>query len=124
MSSLKQSGGAAPKSAAIRSFEAQWRAREADPISALREKAMQRFLRLGLPSTRDESWRYTNLRHLASQSFIDAPRAPAGALERIRRRLKTFLDRPSNRVATVLMVNGYPVLPSAAWLLYQWVRNQ
>ncbi len=66
------------KSAALRSFEAQWLAREADPLSALREQAMERFLSLGLPTTRDESWRYTNLRPFAARSFVDAPRAPAG----------------------------------------------
>ena len=56
----------ASKSAALQSFEAQWLAREADSLSALRERAMERFVRLGLPTTRDESWRYTNLKALAA----------------------------------------------------------
>jgi Fe-S cluster assembly protein SufD len=112
MSSLKHSLGAAPSSAALRSFEAQWLAREADPLSALREKAMQRFLRLGLPSTRDESWRYTNLRHLASRSFIDAPRASAELPNPAAAR---SLLGPEQALATLYMVNGYPVLPSPVY---------
>ncbi len=55
---------AAALSPALRSFEALWRTREPDTLGALRENAMKRVLRLGLPSTRDESWRYTNLRTL------------------------------------------------------------
>ena len=50
MTPLPHSTAATAGSAALRSFEAQWRAREADPLSALREEAMQRFLRLGLPT--------------------------------------------------------------------------
>ncbi len=46
-----------------------------------REQAMQRFLKLGLPSLRDETWRYTDLRSLAAQSFVDAPPKAAGAVQ-------------------------------------------
>jgi hypothetical protein len=60
----------APLSPALRSFEAQWQARAAtrlgDPLATLRESAMKRLLRLGLPTTRDETWRYTNARHLGA----------------------------------------------------------
>jgi hypothetical protein len=41
---------ALPQSAALRSFTAQWRSRPADSLSPLREQAMQRFLKLGLPT--------------------------------------------------------------------------
>jgi Fe-S cluster assembly protein SufD len=105
MSALHSSAATSP---ALRSFEAQWFTREADPLSALREKAMQRFLELGLPSTRDESWRYTNLRPLIAQSFVDAPRAAAG---NVRPSASLALLGEEARVATVLMVNGHPVLP-------------
>ncbi|MGA2341952.1 MAG: Fe-S cluster assembly protein SufD [Steroidobacteraceae bacterium] len=98
----------AATSAALRSFEAQWLAREADPLSALREQAMQRLLALGLPTVRDESWRYTNLRTLTAQSFVDAPRAPAETLRPV---ASLSLLGEEARVATVLMVNGHPVLP-------------
>lgn len=99
---------AALGSPALRSFEAQWLTREADSLSALRERAMQRFLNLGLPTMRDESWRYTNLRQLSAQSFVDAPRAPAGTLQP---NASMTLLGEEERAATVLMVNGHPVLP-------------
>ncbi|MDE2295373.1 MAG: Fe-S cluster assembly protein SufD [Gammaproteobacteria bacterium] len=60
------------KDAALRSFEAAWHARPEDRIAATRADAMRRFLALGLPSPRDESWRHTNLRALASRPFADA----------------------------------------------------
>ena len=53
-------------SPALRSFAAQWETRPADSLSPVREQAMQRFLQLGLPSLRDETWRYTDLRSLAA----------------------------------------------------------
>ncbi|MGD0501310.1 MAG: Fe-S cluster assembly protein SufD [Steroidobacteraceae bacterium] len=99
---------AAKSSPALRSFEAQWFARGADPLSALRERAMERFLHLGLPSMHDESWRYTNLRKLSAQSYVDAPRAPSGTLQPT---AQLCLLGEDERAATVLMVNGSPVLP-------------
>jgi len=97
------------KSAALRSFETQWLARETDPLTALRAGAMERFVRLGLPTTRDESWRYTNLKRLAQQSFVDAPRARAGILQPSD---ALNLTGAKDRAATLLMLNGYPVLPA------------
>ena len=98
----------AATSAALRSFEAQWFAREADPLSPLRAQAMQRLLKLGLPTLRDESWRYTNLRTLTAQSFVDAPRAPAGTVRPV---ASLSLLGAAARAVTILMVNGHPVLP-------------
>ena len=103
-----QPHSSAGTSPALRSFEAQWFAREADALTPLREKAMQRFLTLGLPTPRDESWRYTNLRPLSAQSFIDAPRALTGT---VHPSASLSLLGEEARVATVLMVNGIPVLP-------------
>lgn len=103
MSAVAYSRVDTPQSPALRSFEAQWRSRTRDPLHAWREPAMLRFLGLGLPTTRDESWRYTNLRRLAAQNFLEtseptalsaAPHAPAvrdGALR-------------------IAIVNGYPQL--------------
>jgi Fe-S cluster assembly protein SufD len=101
-------------SPALRSFEAQWLAREADKLAELRENAMQRVLRLGLPTTRDESWRYTNLRHLTSNTFVDAPPATDGDLAPF---ASLSLLGEAERAATVLMVNGHPSLPThmEAW---------
>jgi Fe-S cluster assembly protein SufD len=106
MNSAMQSS-AGVSSAASRSFEAQWRSRPADSLLAVREQAMQRFLKLGLPSMRDETWRYTDLRALASQSFVDAPRKTRGEVQP---HASLSLIDGKQRAATVLMVNGYPSL--------------
>jgi Fe-S cluster assembly protein SufD len=105
MSSVVQSS-AAP-SAAARSFEAQFRARKTDAMWPVREQAMERFLKLGLPSLRDETWRYTDLRALAAQSFVDAPRR---AKSDIHPNASLSLFDGKTRAATVLMVNGHPSL--------------
>jgi Fe-S cluster assembly protein SufD len=96
-------------SAAVRSFEAQWRTRTADSLSPVREQAMMRFLKLGLPTLQDETWRYTNLRSLAGHSFSDAPRKARGEIEP--HASLSLLDA-NERAATLLMVNGYPLLPA------------
>ena len=69
-------------SAALRSFEALWRARPPDSLATLRGEAMRRVVAEGLPTTRDESWRHTNLRMLSAQSFDDAPAPAADAAAR------------------------------------------
>ncbi|HLW22891.1 MAG TPA: Fe-S cluster assembly protein SufD [Steroidobacteraceae bacterium] len=110
MSVAQRTSAGAQRSAALRSFEAQWLAREPDAILPLREQAMERMLRLGLPGARDESWRYTPLRQLGARSFVDAPPATD---ETIAPSASLSLLGVSERVATVLMVNGHPVLPGA-----------
>jgi Fe-S cluster assembly protein SufD len=110
---------AAQQSAALGSFEEQWRARAPDALSGLRERALQRFLLLGLPTSHDESWRYTSLRPLASQSFVDAPRAAAEGLDR-RRALALEASqallggRLDAETHAIVLVNGYPLLPLAS----------
>jgi Fe-S cluster assembly protein SufD len=101
-----QTTPAAP-SAALRSFEAQWQARSADSLWPVREEAMQRFLKLGMPSLRDETWRYTDLRALAAQSFVGAPRKARGE---IHPQASLSLLDGTQRAAIVLMINGYPSL--------------
>jgi len=101
--------GPPPLSPALRSFEALWRARTADPLSRLRSQAMQRLLRLGLPTTRDETWRYTNLRHVAGRPFVTAPQTPVAAAAPT---ASLSLLSADARAATVLMVNGRPALPT------------
>jgi len=96
-----------PQSPALRSFEAQWQSRTRDSLHAWREPAMQRFLGLGLPTTRDESWRYTNLRRLAAQSFLES--SEAAALRAATR--ATALRDGALRIA---IVNGYPQLAGVA----------
>jgi Fe-S cluster assembly protein SufD len=113
MSSILHSS-AAPQSAALRSFAAQWDTRPADSLSPLREQALQRFLKLGLPSTHDETWRYTNLRSLAARSFVDAPRRSRGEIEPS---ASFALLNKADRAASLLMVNGYPSMPPADGLI-------
>jgi Fe-S cluster assembly protein SufD len=117
----------AQQSAALRSFEAQWRARTPDALSGLRERALSRFLELGLPTSHDESWRYTSLRPFTSQSFVDAPGAAApgadapGAAGFDRRQAlaleasQTLLGGRVDAAAhTIVLVNGDPLLPRSA----------
>src|ERR1700676_3287316 len=108
MSVALQSPAALPMSAALRSFAAQWQARSPDSLSAVREQAMQRFLELGLPTSRDETWRYTNLRPLAAQSFVDAPRQPRGGA--LPAPAPSLLGE-SGDAAPLLMVHGCTSLP-------------
>ncbi len=98
---------APPLSAALRSFEAQWRGRSVDELAPVREQAMAAFLALGLPTTRDESWRYTSLRHLATQHYVAAERK--SRLEVQPSATLSIVDE-TERAATVLMINGYPSL--------------
>jgi Fe-S cluster assembly protein SufD len=99
-----------PHSAALRSFAAQLRTRPVDSLSPLREQALQRFLELGLPTTHDETWRYTDLRSLAAHSFVDAPARARGEIEpHASLSLLGGTDR-----AALLMVNGHPVAMPAA----------
>jgi Fe-S cluster assembly protein SufD len=94
-------------SPALASFETQWRDRVPDSLQPIREQAMQRFLKLGLPSQRDETWRYTDLRSIGAQSFTPAgcrgagASAPRGALS---------LVDAEQRALTLTMINGCPLL--------------
>jgi Fe-S cluster assembly protein SufD len=112
MNTVLQSG--VTPSAAARSFEAQFRSRSADSMLPMREQAMERFLKLGIPSLRDETWRYTDLRALAAQSFVDAPRR---ARSEIHPSASLSLLDSKQRAATVLVVNGHPSLLSEEMLI-------
>ena len=94
-------------SAALRSFEAQWHARKADSLQAVREAAMTRFLKLGLPTQRDETWRYTDLRSLAAQSFVDASCETRSEI--VPSAWPSLLDADQT-AHTLLMINGCPLL--------------
>ena len=108
-------------SAALRSFETQWRARTPDALQPIREAAMQRFLKLGLPSLRDETWRYTDLRSLAAQSYGEAGCAAAesdadadadadGRAGAESSHAALTLVDPAQHAATLTMRNGCPLL--------------
>jgi Fe-S cluster assembly protein SufD len=92
--------------AALRSFETQWRARNPDALQPIREQAMQRFLELGLPTLRDETWRYTDLRSVAAQSFSAAACESRGAADAS----ELSLVDAQQHAATLTMINGCPLL--------------
>jgi Fe-S cluster assembly protein SufD len=102
-------------SAALRSFETQWRARAPDALQPIREPAMQKFLKLGLPSLRDETWRYTDLRSLAAQNYDPAgcaaadAGAGAGAGASSAPAALSLVDAGQHAVS-LTMINGCPIL--------------
>jgi Fe-S cluster assembly protein SufD len=81
MSAAFSQGAAEIASPAQLSFESAWRARAPDGLESRRESAMQRFRRLGLPTPRDDTWRYTNLRRLAGTHFRTPAGPPSAALQ-------------------------------------------
>ena len=94
-------------SPAMHSFEQQWQKRTPDALEPWREAAMLRFVALGLPSPRDESWRYTNLRALAAQSIAAndsraLTAAPTG----------TGWLTHDGRISSIVIVNGEARLPA------------
>jgi Fe-S cluster assembly protein SufD len=104
-------------SAALRSFETQWRARTPDALQPIREQAMQRFLKLGLPTQRDETWRYTDLRSLAALSFSEALCAVASANagtgtgeDATSGNELLSLVNAGQHATTLTMINGCPLL--------------
>jgi len=99
-------------SAALRSFETQWRTRAPDALQPIREAAMERFLKLGLPSLRDETWRYTDLRALAGQSYREAGCETPGAATpgTTTSGTSVSLVNAEQHAATLSMINGCPVL--------------
>jgi Fe-S cluster assembly protein SufD len=109
--SAAPAAAALASSPALCSFEAEWGARAADALQAWREPAMRRFLELGLPTTREESWRYTSLRRLAARSFVPAAqRRGAAAPEPMPAGARAWLGRAAD-LPTVIVVDGVPCLP-------------
>src|SRR5271166_5847743 len=79
------------------------RARDADtaPVHATRRAAMARFVELGLPTRRQEAWRFTNLRALERTIF---PPAHPGARSAVAAVPEAYrLGTPSHRL---VLVNG------------------
>jgi Fe-S cluster assembly protein SufD len=109
MSLLAHAAHKPPVSPAMRSFEAQWQSRIVDSLAPIRDKAMERFLALGLPTNRNESWRYTNTRSLNGIHFAPAPNYARGELEPF---ASVSLLDGAQRAATISMINGYPQLQS------------
>lgn len=81
-------------------------------LAAVRERALERFVELGFPTTAEEDWRYTDLRDTADRlAGFSAQAAPAPAPETqhaLRRRLMQ-----SGVGAPILLVDG--VLAAESW---------
>ena len=58
-------------------FDARWQADDA--LIALRRAALERFLSAGIPTQRQEEWKYTNLRRLETRTFALADASAVGA---------------------------------------------
>jgi len=111
--SAAPAAAASASSPALSAFEAEWAGRAGDALQAWRAPAMRRFLELGLPTTREESWRYTNLRRLAARSFVPAARGRgAAAPEPLPAAALAWLGRAAD-LPTVIVVDGVPGLPLA-----------
>jgi len=65
-----------PELERLRTLFEQQRFTMPNALARVREDALQRFLGRGFPTSRDEQWKYTNLRRLQSRSFALAPTAP------------------------------------------------
>jgi Fe-S cluster assembly protein SufD len=98
------------------------RARAAAPawLAAFRRQAAERFAAVGLPTTRDEEWRFTPVQGMAREVFAPPRRTAPVTLEALR----PFL-LPDDRGALVVLVDGrfdaslshLPALPAGARLM-------
>jgi Fe-S cluster assembly protein SufD len=70
------------------------------PLAATRIAAFERFVAMGLPTTRDDEWRYTSLRAIAGQTYRPAP-DDRGALSR-----KTIAPLRLDGCLHAVFVNG------------------
>ena len=61
---------------------------ENEAVCALRAEALSHARALGLPTTRDEDWRYTRLAGVAKHSWTPAPAAPDTIDASVPRRLR------------------------------------
>ncbi len=73
--------------------EALWKeAQGRDGLAETRARAWKRFCDLGFPGKKDESWKYTSLTPLASESFLSVkfPKPSAKTLEHVQKSLGQF----------------------------------
>lgn len=76
---------------------------EASWLKLLRENAMERFERLGFPTTNDEEWKYTNLSQLAKARFEPVLDAKSAALDNARLVPFAYAEAASSQL---VFVNG------------------
>src|SRR5688572_3224782 len=79
-------------------------ARRADAawVTGARRAAIQRFAELGLPTTRDEEWRFTSIAPIADTAFS----LPANGASRLQAADVAALQWDGDRSATLVFVNG------------------
>lgn len=56
----------------FQNWERQLNGERETPIHQLRQEALLRFQQLGFPTTRQEDWKYTNIKPIASRYFVSA----------------------------------------------------
>ncbi|MGE5246113.1 MAG: Fe-S cluster assembly protein SufD [Betaproteobacteria bacterium] len=78
--------------------------RAGDPawVKRARVEALERFDRLGFPTTRDEDWRFTNVAAIAEGEFV----LPRNGASRLTRADLTRFEWAGPRAATLVFVNG------------------
>lgn len=76
----------------------------AGALRPLRRQALERFARLGFPTTRDEQWRYTSVAPLARTNFGPAAEAAATRVELAA--LETF-SFPGLDCSRLVFVDGH-----------------
>ena len=82
-------------------------------LASFRQTELARFSEMGLPTVKDEDWRFTNLAHLADLSFQPASRPKGGNLTREILARLPFSELDGSRL---VFVNGHfsPELSSVA----------
>src|SRR5262245_24033772 len=78
------------------------RATDAAWLTAAREQAVQRFRELGLPTTRDEEWRFTSVAPIAETRFA----VPVNGASSVHRADVQPFQWDGDRAATLVFVNG------------------
>lgn len=86
---------AAPYLAQFAEAESSLPGAQATWLGARRRHAIERFAESGLPNSRMEDWRYTDLRRMARTTFTDAQAGPAPDLDWI---APWYLDNPCHRL--------------------------
>ncbi len=87
------------------------------PALPVRQQAFEKFLQRGFPTTRDEHWKYTNLRQLEAREFVFAdgdaePAFPVGATRESPSRIGVEFKQGDSRVApanehTMVFIDGH-----------------
>src|SRR5258705_13830315 len=75
-------------------------------VEILRESAMDRFELLGIPSVKEEEWKYTNLASLAKANFQPTSAQRPAAIENELANSLAGFSYPETRGTHLVLVNG------------------